>query len=280
MNLVEVLRRATGYLAGHGSTSPRLDAELLLAHCLELRRLDLYLQHDRDLDEPELIPYRELTRRRGQGEPVAYLTGRREFMGLDFEVTPAVLVPNPDTELLVQLVVAWGRAMPREVRLAEVGVGSGCVAISIAHNLPTASIVGSDIDPQALLVAARNVSRHGLESRIDLLEGDLLANAPLELDAVVANLPYLPDGLDLASEVLAQPAGALRGGPTGGELVERLLRESIGHLYPGGRTFVEADPMVMGRLVEVAESCYQGVRVHRDLGGHQRVLEAWTAPSA
>jgi len=128
VTLIEVLRRATGYLEQHGSASPRLDAEVLMAHALGVRRLDLYLQFERVLSEAELVPYRELTARRGRGEPVAYLVGSREFMKLDFEVTPDVLVPNPDTEVLVVRAIELLRGRSDGARVADVGTGSGCIA--------------------------------------------------------------------------------------------------------------------------------------------------------
>lgn len=281
MTLLEVLKRATGYLQTHGSTSPRLDAELLLAHALGLRRLDLYLQFDRPLRDEELVPYRELTARRGRGEPVAYLVGRREFMGLTFEVTPDVLVPNPDTEVLVQRAVEWARlrtgdragaetsAKPGRLRLADIGTGSGCIAVSVAHYLPEVTIEAADISVAAIAVARRNVAAHGLEGRVAVVEADLLKGLTGPFDAILANLPYLAEDARLPAEVTAQPAVALFGGAT---LVNRLLAEAPARLSPGGIVLLEVDPAMIGDL---RLDAYSGHRLHRDLGGHQRVLEAW-----
>lgn len=275
MELAEVLRRATGHLQTHGSSSPRLDAELLLAHALGVRRLDLYLQHDRPLSESELAPFRDLIRQRAHGQPVAYLTGHREFMGLEFEVSPEVLVPNPDTETLVQRAVAWGRDRGGSIRIADVGTGSGCIAIAVAKHLPDAEVEASDVSAGALAVAARNVARHGLEARVRLREGDLLEGVEQSFDLILANLPYVANGADLAAEVVAQPAGALRGGPRGGELVARLLGQAISRLGPRGAVMAEMDPSISLDLLAVAEPIYAGSRVHRDLRGQERVLEAW-----
>jgi release factor glutamine methyltransferase len=269
LTLLEVLRRATGYLETHGSSSPRLDAEVLLAHALRIGRLDLYLQFDRLLEESQLAPYRELTARRGRGEPVAYLTGHREFMALDFTVTPDVLVPNPDTEILVQRAVEWGRARGGNPRFADVGTGSGCIAVSVAHYLPEATVDASDVSPAALAVARANVAKHGLEGRVTLLEGDLEAPLRGPYDALLANLPYLRDGAVLPPEVSAQPAIALFGGST---LVNRLLVVTPGLLAPGGVALLEVDPDITG---ELKVEGFAGMRLHRDLGGHHRVLEAW-----
>jgi release factor glutamine methyltransferase len=269
LTLLEVLRRATGYLETHGSSSPRLDAELLLASALGLQRLDLYLQFERDLSDAELAPYRELTARRGRGEPVAYLTGHREFMALDFLVTPDVLVPQPDTEVLVQRAVEWGRTRGGALRLADVGTGSGAIAVSVAHYLPEARVEATDVSAAALGVARSNAERLGVAARVSFEEGDLAAPLAGPYDAVLANLPYLRPDAQLPAEVLAQPAVALFGGA---DLVNRLLAAIPPLLAPAGIALLEVDPAIVDELVI---SGFAGWKVHRDLGGHQRVLEAW-----
>ena len=273
MILLEVLKRATGFLETHGSGSPRLDAELLLAHALGLRRLDLYLQFERPLADDELGPYRDLVARRGKGEPVAYLTGHKEFMKLDFLVTPAVLLPNPDTEVLVQRAVEWGRARGGPIRVADVGTGSGCIALAVAHYLPEATVSATDIDAAALAVAQDNTSRLGLAGRVHLCQQDLLGEGPAEFDLICANLPYVADGADLPAEVTAQPAHALRGGAVGHEVTARLLAQAPSRLLPGGVVLCEIDPSLVAHLAPVAG--FAGWKVHRDLGGHDRVLECW-----
>ena len=275
MTLIEVLRRATGYLEQHGSTSPRLDAEVLMAHALGVRRLDLYLQFERELSEPELQPYRELTARRAKGEPVAYLVGSKEFMKLDFEVTPEVLVPNPDTEVLVVRAIELLRGMAGGTRVADVGTGSGCIGVALAHYVPSCMVCAGDVSVPALAVAARNVERYGLGDRVRLVESDVLATMPGPYDLVCANLPYLASWADLPASVRAQPAVALFAPEDGDELVRRLLEEAPARLAPGGMVLAEADPQVFERLEPVVERLYAGHRIHRDLGGHERVIEAW-----
>ena len=276
MTVVELLKVSAGYLEKHGADSPRLDAELLLAHALSVRRLDLYLQFDRPLTDPELSNYRSLIGRRAKGEPVAYLVGHKEFMGLDFEVTPDVLVPNPDTEPLVQRAVAIAREASRGVRVADVGTGSGCIAISIAHYAPNAEVWASDISERALAVAARNVRAHGLESRVHLACGDMMEPLGTGFDIVCANLPYVSTTAKLAAEVLAQPARALYAEGGGAALVSRLIVQSPRHLAPGGRVLAELDPSIVAAVTDAATTSFGSHTVHRDLGGHERVVEAWS----
>ena len=295
--LLEVLRLATGHLEKHGSASARLDAEVLLAHSLAIRRLDLYLQFDRPLGDDELIPYRSLIARRAKGEPVAYLVGHKEFMALEFDVSSSVLVPNPDTEVLVQLAVAWARErggtlgsgsagpsasrgeLPPQpaasVRAADVGTGSGCIAVALAHYVPGVEVWASDDSQEALDVARHNVDKHGLFARIHLCKGDLLEPLPGAYDLICANLPYVRAATALAAEVVAQPGHALYGGPSGAELVVRLLDGSPSRLKPAGRVMVEIDPSILVDVVAAAERGYAGHRIHRDFGGQDRVLEAW-----
>jgi release factor glutamine methyltransferase len=276
VTIVEVLKLSADYLAKHGSDSSRLDAELLLAHALRLRRLDLYLKFDRTLTETELDAYRSLIARRGKGEPVAYLVGHKEFMGLDFEVTPEVLVPNPDTEVMVQRAVAIAREADGPLRIADVGTGSGNIAIAIAHYAPNTEVWASDISREAIDVAARNVTRHHLDSRVHLVCGDLMDPLPGELDLVCANLPYVDSAAQLAAEVTAQPARALYADQGGEALVARLLDEAPSRLKPGGRVLAELDPSIAESLERLASHRFAGFRVHRDLGGHVRVLETWS----
>ena len=277
MTVLEVLKLASDHFQKHGSDSARLDAEVLLAHALGLRRLDLYLKFDRPLSEAELDTYRSLTARRAKGEPVAYLVGHKEFMGLDFIVTPAVLVPNPDTEVLVQRAVELAREAGRPVRMADVGTGSGCIAIAVAHYASNVEVVASDTSEEALEVAARNVAVHGLGDRVHLVCGDLTAPLSGSFDLVCANLPYVAAGSRLAAEVVAQPAGALYAEAGGSALVTRLLEQAPARLNAGGRVLAELDPSILSLAVSAASRSFAEHRVHRDLAGHERVIEAWSS---
>ena len=279
MVLIEVLKLASDHLSKHGSDSPRLDSEVMLAHALGVRRLDLYLKFDRPLSDAELVSYRAMVARRAKGEPVAYLVGHKEFMSLDFQVTPAVLVPNPDTEVLVQRAVAIAREAGRSLRVADVGTGSGCIAIAVAHYAPNTEVWASDISPEALAVAARNVAAHGLGDRVHLVGGNLLEPLPGTFDLVCANLPYLAPAAQLPREVVAQPAVALYADGHGAALVARLLEEAPSRLNPGGRVLAELDLSIVAGAAGVADRAFAAHRIHRDLGGHERVIEAWLIPT-
>lgn len=274
--MLEVLKLASEHLGRHGSDSARLDAEVMLAGALGLRRLDLYLQFDRPLSEGELSVYRAQVARRAHGEPVAYVVGHKEFMALDFEVTPAVLVPNPDTEVLVQLAVAWAREAARPVRVADVGTGSGCIAVAVAHYAANAEVWAGDISGEALEVAARNVAKHSMGTRVHLACGDLIDPLPGKFDLVCANLPYVAAGATLPVEVRSQPGVALFAAGDGAELVARLLEVVPARLTPGGRVLAEIDPAIVSSVSRTAETNFAGHRIHNDLGGHERVLEAWS----
>jgi release factor glutamine methyltransferase len=277
LTVIEVLKAASGHLQKHSSESARLDAEVLLAQALGLRRLDLYLQFDRPLSDDELSRYRGLVAKRAHGDPVAYLVGHKEFMALDFEVTPAVLVPNPDTEVLVQRAVSIARQASGPLRVADIGTGSGCIAIAIAHYAPGVDVWASDVSREALEVAARNVMRHSVGDRVHLACGDLLDPLPGQFDLICANLPYVAPGTDLPPEVVAQPAGALYAAHDGAAIVLRLLADAPARLNPGGRLLVEVSPGIVAAVTEAAIRAFANHETHRDLGGHERVVEAWSA---
>ncbi len=209
-----LLAASTPWLAKKGSSSARLDAELLLGHALGLRRLDLYLDLDRPLSAPEVENCRTLIKRRGTGEPVAYILGHREFFGLSFSVTSEVLVPRPETELLVELALA---ELPVHATgtVVDVGTGSGCIACAIAHHRPGLRVVAVDLSPKALEVAAANARTLSLAERIEFRQGDLLSPCKDvgEVRLIVSNPPYVVAGDPaLAADVAAhEPALALWG---------------------------------------------------------------------
>lgn len=241
-----LLTWTTDWLAGKGSDSPRLDAEVLLAHVRGCPRIALYTAFDEVVDEAGRTRFRGLVKRRGEGEPVAYLVGSREFFSLALAVSPAVLIPRPETEGLVVRAIDLCRPL-ESPRVADVGTGSGAIAVALAKHLPKARVVATDISADALAVARGNVSRHALEGRIELVACDLL-DAPAAagpFDCIVSNPPYVraDEFAGLPRDVRDhEPKGALVGGPTGVEVVERLVAAAEGRLVPGGWLLVEIGP--------------------------------------
>jgi release factor glutamine methyltransferase len=237
--LGEVLRLSAGYLSEHGSPTPRLDAELLIGHALGLPRIELYTNFDRPLDERELAACRALLERRGRREPVAYIIGRWGFHGLDLTVDGRVLVPRPETEVLVERCLALldGRDAPR---VADVGTGSGAIALAIKAARPDAAVTAADVSPDALAVARANAEALGLG--IELVEADLLAGVDGRFALVASNPPYIGEAevAGLEPEVAEyEPRLATVAGPAGTEVLERLAAAASGALEPGGWLVVE-----------------------------------------
>ncbi|MCC6750783.1 MAG: peptide chain release factor N(5)-glutamine methyltransferase [Deltaproteobacteria bacterium] len=277
----EVLGWTTGRFASAELPTPRLDAEVLLAHVLGVERIQLYLDFDKPLGPPELARYREAVRRRLTHEPVAYVTGRREFWSLAFEVSPAVLIPRPETELLVELGLDHLRRRPADAPAAtvvEVGAGSGAIAVTIAHERPDVRVLAIERSPEALEVARRNVARHA--PQVELLLGDLLEPLPegLSVDLLLANLPYIPSAEleTLAPEVRGfEPRIALDGGPDGLALVRPLVAQGVPRLAAGGLLALELDPAEVPAVRDLlAAAGLVDVRVVKDLAGRERVVRA------
>ena len=274
---MELVAKAAPYLAKHGSGSPRLDAELLLADALGISRMDLYLQFERPLAAGEVDRFRALCRRRAGGEPIAYIRGRKEFMSVELVVTPAVMIPRPETEILVEEALRLARARPEAampMRVLDVGTGSGAIAIAMAVHHPEARVVAVDVSPEALEVAARNLERLELRDRVELRQGDLAAAVEGVFDLVLANLPYIdpawPDAV--TPEVAAsEPAVALFGGAGGLELVARLLEDLPRLLAPRGTALLEVDPRNAAAALALAAGLGES-RLLPDLAGHERVL--------
>jgi release factor glutamine methyltransferase len=237
--LGEVLRLSTGYLSEHGSPTPRLDAELLIGHALGLARIELYTNFDRPLDEPELAACRALLERRGRREPVAYILGRWGFHGLDLAVDGRVLVPRPETEVLVERCLALldGREAPR---VADVGTGSGAIALAIKAARPDAAVTATDVSADALAVAAGNAAALGLD--VDLVESNLLSGVQGRFALVASNPPYIGEAevAGLEPEVAGyEPRLATVAGPSGAEVLERLVAAAPDALEPDGWLVVE-----------------------------------------
>ncbi|MBN2492127.1 MAG: peptide chain release factor N(5)-glutamine methyltransferase [Planctomycetes bacterium] len=276
VSVLDFLRRAQRFLEAHGTPSPRLDAEVLLAHLLGCERIDLYAGFDRPLSVAETARYRRLIQERGRGVPVAYLTGLREFYSLPFRVTPDVLVPRPETEHLVEAALAH-LAPGAPARVVDVGTGSGCVAIAVARLRPAAEVVAVDVCAAALAVAEDNARRLGVADRVHLLQADgleALGAGPL-LDLILSNPPYVPESERdaLPRDVRDhEPAVALFAPGSGTGLHRRLAAAAPSRLAAGGALFLEIGAGQEREVAGLVEAAFGRATVIRDLAGIARVV--------
>lgn len=278
-----LLQWTADYLKGRGADSPRLDAEILLAQALGCQRIQLYTTFEDVPTEEKRTAFRELVRQRAEGTPVAYLVGRREFYSLSFQVGPGVLIPRPETELIVitLLDLVKQRTASGPPQIADVGTGSGVLAVTLAKHLSVAQIVATDTSKAALDVAAENARRHGVAERVELIECDLLAGLAAErkFDFVVSNPPYVSTAEyeKLPRDVKNfEPREALLAGPQGTEVIERLISQAAQRLRPGGHLLIEISPMIHGAVQAMlagATELQPGPTV-KDLARLPRVVQA------
>lgn len=280
--VLRLMRWSGEYLESKGIERGRLDAEHLLAHALGAKRLDLYLQYDRPLDREELDRFRPLLKRRSEREPLQYILGHAAFRHLDLRVDRRVLIPRPETEVLVDEVLAWAAAQGRGALSAlDVGTGSGAIALSLLVEGPFPAVVATDTSAEALALAVENARTLGLEGRIELREGALFdALRPGEtFDVIASNPPYVAETevATLEPEVgVWEPAQALCAGPDGMTVIRALVGAAGEHLAPRGLLALEVGATQAGLAVAEIEAAggYEDVRVRRDLAGRERVVLA------
>lgn len=280
--VLRLLQWTTDFFRQRGSESPRLDAEVLLAHVRGSSRVELYTAFADVPGEEQRVAFRELVRRRGEGVPVAQLVGYREFYSLRIRVTEATLIPRPETEHLVVEVLDCAAALNvqgHSLRIADIGTGSGAIAVALAKHLPDAEITAVDRSAAALAVAVWNAKQHDVDDRIQFLESDLLAavDQPSQFDLICSNPPYVSDAEfeQIAATVSKyEPREALVSGPTGTEVIERILRETRSRLRPQGRLIVELSPMIADACASLVTQSggYDDLRFIKDLSGHRRIL--------
>ena len=263
-------------LESAGIPLPWLDAEILLAHVLRTSRERLHSHPERRLTPAQLRDIGRLTRRRAARVPLPYLVGEREFYGHMLAVRPGVLIPRPETELVVELAIEWLTAHPESRRVIDLGTGSGAVAIAVAKAVPDVRIVARDVSPRALRVADENVRRHRLRRRITLARASLLSGAH-PADLILANLPYIPEALRRARppELKYEPAFAIYGGEDGLALIRKALQQATSVIKPGGCLIFECDPAQARRIARLAARQWPlaDVSVHKDLAGRNRVVQ-------
>lgn len=274
INLSDWLTAARSELA-KSTENPLLEAQMLLSHVLAKPRTWLISHSDTLLTSDQSVRLDQLVQACLKGEPLPYLLGVWPFFGLDFYVTTDVLIPRPETELLVEQALSWLENNPDRRLIVDVGTGSGCIAISLAANIPDLKIWGVDISPAALVVAERNVLRHHLENQVILKKSNLLESTSQSFDLICANLPYIPSG-KLADLAVShhEPLQALDGGEDGLLLIEQLLRQIPEHLNPGGLILLEIEAGQGESAYELAASLFPNfnIKILPDLAGLPRIL--------
>lgn len=279
LTVLEIIRRTTEFFAKRGVESARLNAELLIGHALGLKRMQLYMQFERPLMEPELELIRPLVKRRGNREPLQYILGETEFAGLKLKVDRRALIPRPETEYLLELLA--GRVATPPSAVLDLGTGTGAIALVLAARYPEAVVTAVDQSPEALVLAAENAAKLGLETRLRLVRSDWFAALPkgAQFPLIVTNPPYLSDAevAEAEPEVKEhEPKAALSAGANGAAALEFILREAPAYLAPGGMLACETGIAQHPRLQELAaRSGYARTESLRDLTGRDRYLLAF-----
>ncbi|MDO8462572.1 MAG: peptide chain release factor N(5)-glutamine methyltransferase [Deltaproteobacteria bacterium] len=266
--ILSLLQWTTSFFEKKEIPNPRLDAELLLASVLGLKRIDLYTGHDKKIPEEKLAPFKELIQRRAQREPLQYILGETEFWGLKIQVDRSVLIPRPETELLVEEALKTS-----SVNILDIGTGSGCISIALAKNLPQAKITATDISPEALTLARRNAKNNGVEAQIEFIKADLFPEPSL-YDLIVSNPPYIADSEwpTLQAEVRDyEPRGALIAGPTGIEVYQRIFKEASRYLKKPGTLLLEIGEGQRGPLEKEIRT-FSPPSFIKDYNGIDRIL--------
>jgi len=277
MTVLEVLQSTTAYFQKRHIENPRLNAEHLLAHVLGRKRIELYLEFERTLLESELTPLREMVRRRGAREPLQHLLGTVEFYGRTFGCDKRALVPRPETEQLVELLISRFKSEISHSRMIDVGTGSGVIALSLAAEFPEAEVVGADISEPALMLARENAERLGLADRVRFQRSNLLENVQPGFDLIAANLPYVSTEhrRNLSREVLHDPEVAVFAGAFGDELLQELIARAPSWLHPGGILALEIGIGQSEALIlALAEKNYRDIFNEKDYSGVTRFLFA------
>ncbi len=269
------LRWASAYLSAH-TDRPHVEAELLLAHLLDCPRTYLWTHPEATLTPQQAAGYAACVQRRAAGEPLPYITGQIEFFGLTFTVTPDVLIPRPETEMLVEAALDWVQAHPDAVAV-DVGAGSGCIAVALAVHAPSLRLHATDISSAALQVARANAERHSVAERISFLAGDLLTLLPEPVGLIVSNPPYVADDEwdALPLSVQQEPRLALLSGADGLDAIRRLLAQAQTRLQPGGLMLIEIGERQGEAAQALAQAAFPkaNVTILPDLAGKDRVLK-------
>ncbi len=279
MNVADALQSISNHISGE---SVQLDSQVLLAHVLQKTRTWVVAHPERQLTESELASVKESISRLKAGEPLPYILGHWEFYGLDFNLTPDVLIPRPETELLVERAITWLKASPERRTIADIGTGSGCISIAIAKTISDAIVTATDISMQALKVARQNALKHDVTRRVSFVQCDLLPYHPdplptsLHFDLICANLPYIPTDTLRGLEVYQhEPHLALDGGADGLDAIRTLLEIAPDWLAPNGLILLEIEASQGLSAVSLAYDAFDSAEIYlrRDLSGRHRLVE-------
>jgi release factor glutamine methyltransferase len=281
MTIRDALRQAAARVSKAGSDEATLEAEILLMHATGLDRAHIYERLGEELSPEQAKTFAGFVERRLDHEPAPYITGHKEFFALDFEVTPDALIPRPESEMLVELVLLFAQERGEALTIADIGTGSGAIAVSLAHALPNASVIATDVSAEALDLAHRNAERHGVANRVDFRRGDVLAPLDGQVDVIVTNLPYVrTDEWRALPPELAEhePRVAFDGGPDGLRLIRRLFRDAPPRLRPGGALFAEISDHQGEAVLALVEQAFPGAssESRKDLANLDRVLCVYT----
>ncbi|MEM8666348.1 MAG: peptide chain release factor N(5)-glutamine methyltransferase [Planctomycetota bacterium] len=278
--VLRLLEWTTDFFKQRGSASPRLDAEVLLAHARECSRIELYTAFEQEPSPEERLAFREMVRRRGEGTPVAQLVGYREFYSLRFRVNEDVLIPRPETEHLVVEAIDCSKSLSNDsLRIADIGTGSGAIAVTLAKYLPKAAITAVDCSEAALKIASWNATQHEVDDRVEFVHSDLFKALDREqpFDLICSNPPYISqseyEALDSTVREY-EPKQALLAGSQGTEVIDAILSDAPDYLVSGGQLILELSPMIADACVAAAQQQggYENIRCIKDLEGHKRIL--------
>jgi len=279
--ITKLLNWTTEYFNKYSIEWPHLEAEILLAYALGFKRIELYTNHEKIVTPAELGKFKAMIQRRSQHEPIAYITGNQPFMSLDFHVDRNVLIPRPETELLVEQVVSCSSAKGGTScqLLVDIGTGSGCIAVSLAKFLPAIKVIGTDTSPAALAIAQKNAEMHKVADRCEFRLGNLFEPIHERLDIIISNPPYIPskDIEGLMTDVKDwEPRAALDGGEDGLDYIRKIIAEAPDHLTPNGILLVEIGFDQGERVKKLAETTgkYTEIKLIKDLNGNDRILKA------
>ncbi|RCW48271.1 MULTISPECIES: peptide chain release factor N(5)-glutamine methyltransferase [unclassified Halanaerobium] len=281
MNIKELLSKTDNFFNKVGLDSPRLDAEVLLADLLDMERIKLYVNFDYPLSSQELKEYRERVKQRAKRIPVAYITGKKEFMSMKFYVEPGVLIPRPETELLVEKVIDFCKENKlKSANIVDIGTGSGAVAISLAKYVKDACTVGVDISQKSVEVARKNLAEHSLEERVSIVRGSLLEQFIKRdinnVDIIVSNPPYIKDE-DMASlppEVKKEPTSALAGGKEGLDYYKKIIPQAEKVLKKDGHIFFEIGDGQAEDVLSFFGERWEEEKMYKDYSGRERIISA------